>query len=297
MRSSTDVTAGASMVDRAMLWSDPALDGTIFLSADYRAQRFTRHFHEEYAIGIIESGCQTFFYDGARRIDMTGGTVALISPGVVHSGGPGASEGWTYRMLYPPRHLVEAAVCDIFGPSSAVPSFNSPAVVDPRLHDAVKRLHRASRDGDANHRGGHDALELQSRMLFVLRHAFACHAACAAPNDGALARPALRTVRDMIADHHGCELILSELARHAGLGRFQLLRQFKAVFGLPPHAYGRQVRLARAHALILAGTTLAAAVRRGLRRPGAHDPGLPRQPRLYAGRAAPFEIAEQASGT
>jgi hypothetical protein len=54
----------------------------VFLQADFHAQRFDRHFHEEFVIGTIESGCQAFAYDQGRRLDMSSGSVALIAPGL-----------------------------------------------------------------------------------------------------------------------------------------------------------------------------------------------------------------------
>jgi AraC-like DNA-binding protein len=236
-------------LDRATLWSDPSLGGTVFLCADYRTHHFSRHFHEEYAIGIIDTGCQTFLYDRSRRIDMTGGTVALISPGIVHSGGPGIDQGWTYRMLYPSRRLVDEAVIDIFGKAS-VPTFVSPGVVDRDLHHAIGQLHRASVAASGD-------LELQTRLLQILRTAFQRHASCAPPADRRLHRPGLSAARDLIEDSHTQNIGLQSLADRAGVSRFQLLRQFSLAFGLPPHAYLKQVRVARAQTLILSGLPLA----------------------------------------
>ncbi len=36
-------------------WVAPALGSTLFLRATYKTHRFERHYHEEFAIGIIES--------------------------------------------------------------------------------------------------------------------------------------------------------------------------------------------------------------------------------------------------
>ena len=100
--------------DRAKTWRSTALGETLFLTAEYQQQRFDRHFHDEFAIGVIDSGCQAFVYDSNRRLDMPKGSVALIGPGVVHAGWPGAEEGWRYRMLYPAAALVRGAVEDVF---------------------------------------------------------------------------------------------------------------------------------------------------------------------------------------
>ncbi len=54
-------------------------------------------------------------------------------------------------------------------------------------------------------------------------------------------------------------LTLAELAREAGMSRFQVVRGFAKFIGLTPHAYIVQRRLDAARALIAAGATLAIA--------------------------------------
>jgi len=46
---------------------------------------------------------------------------------------------------------------------------------------------------------------------------------------------------------------LDDLARATGVDRFRLTRAFKAAFGLAPHAYLVQLRLAKARRLLAAG--------------------------------------------
>jgi len=49
------------------------------------------------------------------------------------------------------------------------------------------------------------------------------------------------------------DLGLDDLARATGVDRFRLSRAFKAAFGLAPHAYLVQLRLAKARRLLAAG--------------------------------------------
>src|SRR5258708_10968901 len=116
--------------DRAKIWRSGALGNTLFLKAEYHKQRFDRHFHDEFAFGVIDSGCGACAYDSGRSLDMPMGSVALIAPGVVHAGWPGADEGWRYRMLYPSVDVVRTATERGFG---EMPSFHRPVVVDDAL--------------------------------------------------------------------------------------------------------------------------------------------------------------------
>jgi AraC-like DNA-binding protein len=231
-------------------WRSPHLPDTLFLRADFRQQRFDRHFHEEYAIGVIDSGCQAFIYDRGRRLDMPGGSVALIAPGVVHSGWPGAEEGWRYRMMYPAAAVIDAAAHEIFGPGP-VPIFHRPVVFDPLLQALLARLH------DVSHDPGTDSMELETLTLAAVRRAFEQHAGRSPPKHLPPHSTGTAAMRDLIESRYEGPLTLAELSEAAGLSRFHALRQFRARFGLPPHAYLQQLRVRRARALVLAGGALA----------------------------------------
>ncbi len=236
-------------INTIRLWRSNALDDTLFLWAKYRDHRFERHFHDEFAIGIIEDGCQAFSYDSKHRVDLPRGTVCLIAPGMVHEGWVGAEEGWTYRMFYPPASLIGQAAEDIFGTPDV--TFHSPAVDDPELHVCLRRLHQmtASRH--------FQSLEFETLYLATIRMAVERHAGRRPEADLKRHWTALRQVRDLLEDRYAEAVSLSELKALTGISKFHLLRQFKATYGLPPHAYLSQVRIRRASALILAGNDLA----------------------------------------
>jgi AraC-like DNA-binding protein len=59
--------------------------------------------------------------------------------------------------------------------------------------------------------------------------------------------------RDYLHAHMDQDLGLDDLARATGVDRFRLSRAFKAAFGLAPHAYLVQLRLAKARRLLAAG--------------------------------------------
>lgn len=238
--------------DRAVVWQNRILENTVFLKADYRELRFDPHFHNEFAIGVIDAGCQAFTYDNGRRLNFSKGSVALIAPGVVHVGWPGAEEGWRYRMFYPPAELVKTAAAEIFG-DDTLPTFHQPGVVDVTLASAISRLHELSARSDA------DPLHLESLFLQLIRRAFERHAGrCNLPGqrrDQKLVAP----IRDILESQFHGPIALEMLANAVGLSRFQALRYFKAAYGLPPHAYLRQIRIQRAQQLILNGESLATA--------------------------------------
>ena len=103
---------------------------------------------------------------------------------------------------------------------------------------------------------------LQSRDLRIVRQAaldallakLARHLAWRPRLDSDPRMPlvALRA-RDYLHAHMEQDLGLDELAWASGVDRFRLSRAFKAAFGIAPHAYLVQLRLARARQLLASG--------------------------------------------
>ncbi|MGV1867307.1 MULTISPECIES: AraC family ligand binding domain-containing protein [unclassified Rhizobium] len=231
------------------MWSSPALDSTLFLRAHFKTHHFDRHFHQEFAIGIIQAGCQVFVYDNARRLDMPRGAVCLISPGIVHEGWPSDEQGWSYRMFYPSSEMVSRAAIDIFGRDGV--TFVKPVVDDPQLFGQILAFHQAAEDPD------YQSLELESLYLEVMKTALASHGHQAEVTGSTSSSFALTRAREMLEANYEDDVTLTQLGGVAELSKFHLLRQFKASFGLPPHAYLVQVRLQHARELILKGEGLA----------------------------------------
>jgi hypothetical protein len=79
--------------ERATFWLDPDLDGLELLRATYITHAFAPHAHEGFAIGVIEAGSQAFTYRRGTGLVMPAGSVAVINPGVVHTGRAATGQG------------------------------------------------------------------------------------------------------------------------------------------------------------------------------------------------------------
>ena len=236
--------------NKVRAWTAPSLGGALFLEADFGDQRFERHYHDEFAIGVIDAGCQAFAYDRGRRMDMPQGSVALIAPGIVHTGWSGAERGWRYRMLDPSAAMVAEAAEDIFG-NGDFGTMHRPVVSDGRLHRLLTELHMLCGEATAA------PMAVEAVYLSVVRIMFERHAGQAPPPGTLADRAGTSAMRAVIEERFAESLTLHELAAAAGASRFQALRRFKGRFGLPPHTYLRQLRVTRARVLIQSGSALA----------------------------------------
>lgn len=223
-----------------MLRRPPYLDGATLFHADHLRQRFTRHVHDEYALGVITRGVLGFDYRGSYHLAGTG-EINLVVPGEVHDGHPALGETWSYRMFYlPPRR-----VCDIarqMGGGDALPFFRTGVIQDPALAVRVATLHR---DALAPH---HSALEIQSRLVALLAEWIRRYGETGrAPPSAPAVSPNLARVRDFLEACWQQKPALDTLAGLAALSPYHFLRAFTRQYGLPPHTYllQRQVREAR----------------------------------------------------
>lgn len=73
---------------------------------------------------------------------------------------------------------------------------------------------------------------------------------------------AVHRARALLHDALADKITLDELAAHAGLDKFHLVRAFRAELGVPPYEYLTQLRVGRAKELLMRGTRVADAAQR-----------------------------------
>jgi AraC-like DNA-binding protein len=79
----------------------------------------------------------------------------------------------------------------------------------------------------------------------------------AALQDDGAGAAGTRRARDFLETHADHNPTLEEVARHAGMNKFVLVRWFRRLFGTTPHAYLMAVRVDRARSLLATGMSLA----------------------------------------
>jgi AraC-like DNA-binding protein len=215
------------------------------LVARFCGHAYDPHRHESYAIGITDRGVQSFRYRGAERASLRG-QVIVIHPDEVHDGHAGIPAGFAYRMLY----LEPALVQRVLGGIGPLPFVRDPVADDVGIAGI---LAEAFADFPA-------PLEPLAWDGIIVRLAAALarradHGRSRASRPRARAR--IEAARAYLAG--ACDRAISsgDLEAVTGLDRFTVAREFRAVLGTSPHRYLVGRRLARARALIMAGTGLA----------------------------------------
>ena len=214
------------------------------------ARTFPRHSHDQYGIGLIDSGAQASVSD-SKNVEAAAGDVILVNPGEIHDGRPLSRRARTWRMLYLDPALVLEWQADLAQAEDEGFVFFAPVVADPGLSAS---FNRAFAEAIASTRGA-DTAAFESAALEVMARLTERLGRRNPRSEGPVAQ--LRKAGDLIDSNPSAPLSLAHLSGVTGLSRYQLHRGFLRTFGLSPHAYVMQRRVAVARRMIRAGLPLA----------------------------------------
>jgi AraC-like DNA-binding protein len=185
------------------------------------------------------------------------GRTAVLYPGFVHVTSPlevcaaRSLDDAPFRtriMLIGPALLAKAGNGRA---ADAVPSVSSLVVKDAGVYAELTAVFEELRRPLMG-------LECTSRLLACLRRLLAPlpDRPRASAEVGTRPPSGVIRARDYLREHAVTNVTLDELASVAGLSKFYLLRAFHHAFGLTPHSYQMQLRLARARRLLAEGRPL-----------------------------------------
>lgn len=238
--------ASKALEEQVRVWRPAVLPGVEVMRVD-ASHRLWRWYHEVYALTTVYRGTGEYRYRQETHPVRPGDTL-LMEPGEVHADrrvdGPAA-----FRVLFVAREVLARYSGGSLEPVHLRPACTS----DATLFRAITALH-AALDRDAS------ALEAQCRLALVLDEVlrrFVEPAPRPAPADHNAA--ALLRARDLLHESPGSAVSLDDLAAAAGLSKFHLLRAFAKRFGVPPHTYHTQLRIATARSLLANGVSISRA--------------------------------------
>lgn len=210
---------------------------------------FAPHMHEFYAIGVIDDGAARVRYRGCNA-SARAGALVTISAGEMHTGGPGVDDGWSYRMIYPQRGLFRLALEHSIGEDEPL-LFRNAFIDDREVRASFDRVYAALH-------GQVCELAAEEAVLHFLRLLSVKHSSHP-PRLPLAARRAevVRAAREFLDAHFAERVPLATLAEVCGVSPFHLIRVFRLAVGVPPHAYLKQRRVARAMAMLQDGAPVA----------------------------------------
>lgn len=223
------------------------------LRAMHFLHRFPPHFHDTFAIGVVESGytrLRTLRGEWVARP----GTVLAFSPGEIHSAEPLSDGGFTYRMVYPTIAFMHEIGVDVSRVAAGQPLFRLPVIDDAGLGGELRRAHEPLMGGAAVRSA--EVRLLRGLRVLAERHGARRDAPAITRNpqlDLAIVERAQGYLHERCAE----QVRLAAVADRCGVSPFHLIRIFRRVVGVPPYAYLVQLRVNRAQAMLCRGSGVA----------------------------------------
>jgi AraC-like DNA-binding protein len=219
--------------------------GVELLRARFGGRAYARHRHDTYAICVTEVGVQMFDYRGRVETSRPG-QVVVLHPDEAHDGRPGGPGGFGYRIVYVEPARIGEALRAIRGRPTPLPFVREPVSQNATLARAVAAAFRSPPEPLAL-----DALIV--RLTEGLLEGDAGEAPAGPP--ARLDQVALARARALL--HSRRTVVRSaELEAVTGLSRYELARQFRALYGTSPYRYSVMRRLDLAREGLRAGARL-----------------------------------------
>ncbi|PTU02657.1 AraC family transcriptional regulator, partial [Pseudomonas sp. HMWF031] len=222
------------------------------LRAQFEGHAYDPHWHDSYLVGVTEQGVQQFNCRRARH-QSTPGKVFLIEPGDIHDGEAPTDDGFTYRMLYLDPRWLQRELAAVFdkAPDHGQLSFANTLATDARLAQATSLAF------ETLHRGELKIVRQTALDGLLERLTSHLHWRTRYGEDPRLPR-VVQKAREYLHANAQYDIGLDQLAAATGVDRFRLTRAFKAAYGIAPHAYLVQLRLAKARRMLAQGEQPAA---------------------------------------
>ncbi len=224
-------------------WTIPALGGIECFRATALRQRYARHRHEGFAIGVFEDGVGGTEYRGALACIAPGQIVAM-NPDEAHTGFAADGGAITYRMFY----VTEAAVTKFASVRRA--GFRHVCIPSAHWAGRLRSLHKQLEHGT-------ERLASDVQALEVLADFFSTFGATGAAPPAGRETKAIARAKEYLRSHYASNVNVQEVAAAVGLSPAYLIRAFRRSVGMPPYTWLLQLRIDHARELLAQGREIA----------------------------------------
>jgi len=220
-------------------------NNTIFEDVKKTNNKFTKHFHDTYTIGITHDGKFKSLHE-KKTFYLYKHSTKIINPGEVHSGD---SNSWKYTNFYPSIELISEIYEQIFFEKK------SPIFIKHTIDDTI--LYNLLKDFFINAYLGNDKMATEISLINALSYLIKNYTHKTKTfepvfND----KPIVKNSIEYIKDSLDSNITLDELALNSKLSKYHFLRTFKNIIGLTPHQYILIQRVEKAKELISQGMHL-----------------------------------------
>ena len=231
------------------LWRTDNFDGLDLIHAYFQEFKFAPHTHNEFMIGVTESGhgCPRLV---GKSYSVHFDDIILLNPGDIQSGATSGDSSWQYRGFYPSTSLMRLAAREQETGDRQLPAFPQSVVNDPYMADMLRRMLRSLEKQLSRLQS--ESLILRTLAMLLKRQGDSRY------NTQAMGceHRSVKLAKEYLQALPGQNVTLEELAHVADLSPYYFCRVFHRETGLSPHTYQLLVRLRYAKELLGKGTPI-----------------------------------------
>lgn len=237
--------------EKAKLYRAKKLDDLLVFQANYRKFRFSRHVHEDFAVGVMLQGVQKIHCRGDSFCAHPGDLIT-VNADEVHDGMSADGGSYHYAIIYIPDFLLQEISTDQQKRTKPYQSFLLPVTRDKEIAHGLRTLFSCLEGNEI------DELELKSFFSTLLNKLLLRHGKGFVYPENREGQPeAVERAVSFIHDMANQQVTLADIADAAGLSRYHFLRLFQASKGMTPYSYLLQCRLQLAKDSLRKGVSIA----------------------------------------
>jgi AraC-like DNA-binding protein len=229
-------------------WRDPALPFVESRRACRSRACYKPHSHPTFSIGAVDEGTSLFTGASHEQVTLRAGTLVLVPASCVHACNPPTDAAWSYQML----HLDAAWLQSVREEYTQAGTGRGDAepvriLTDPSIYARFCHLNALLFSAADPHDKEAALIELVHDCDLIQGEPIET------PRASSLVAAQLQPVLDRLCSAPCNSFALVELAQLASMSRYQLIRAFRAVTGMTPHAWQLNQRINLARERIRAG--------------------------------------------
>jgi AraC-like DNA-binding protein len=226
--------------ERPINTSEFRIHGDIeLLSGSFTTRSFAPHFHDRYSLILVEQGAGDYSYKDHDYL-VEGGRLLILNPYDVHTGRAIKGSQWKFRSMYLPIELMESHT-KVEGKIDSL-SWKDRIVKQPQIVHRFAALHDRLLKEEED-------ISLESQFLdFITELRKVSFEAL--PSNAADKNTPLIAIQDYLHAHYAEQVQLTDLERVSGWTKFHLIHRFTKRYGLSPHKYLLNLRIAAAKRLL-----------------------------------------------
>lgn len=229
-----------SSLSHSYNYSTLRVNGDIeLLQGSFTSRSFKPHFHDTYALILVESGVADYSYKQKEYV-VSPNKLLILNPYEVHTGRSLGDGVWNFRSMYLPQDLVRTN-CDVT--EQKLPQFLKQIVDHPELLARYQLLHHEL----LNHP---ITLEQESRLSLLLSDLSQWAGIDIKKQQKDKYSTIAERMKDYIHEYYSDNIQLDDLMDITGLSRFHLIKVFREQYGLPPHQFLNNLRIEKAKQLL-----------------------------------------------